>query len=310
MKNIVDYNKRNVNVKNFRSGILALMIIVLSVFLMSCQASKPDEKSIVVGSKEFTENLIVSELYALGLENAGFKVERKFNISGSIVHSSIVNKEIDLYPEYTGTGLLSVLKLPLLTDSKEVYEKVSAEYKKQFEITWLDYSKANDSNGLVMSKKSSDKYGITKISQLQEHADKLRLASQSDFVEREDGLKKVEAVYGKMDFASIKIYNNSLKYNILDNDEADVVIAYTTEGKLVEKDKYVILEDDKKVWPPYNLAPVVRDEVLEKYPEIKEVLNKITATLDNDTVIYLNAQVDIDKREFEDVAKEHYESIK
>lgn len=291
---------------------LLLILVVLSLVLVACGGKGNDstDKKIVIGSKDFTENLVVSELYALALEDAGFKVERKFNIAGSIVHSSIINKEIDMYPEYTGTGLLSVLKMPLLTDSQEVYDTVSKEYEDKFKITWLDYSKANDSNGLVITKKASDKYGIKTISQLQEKASKLRLASQSDFVEREDGLKKVESVYGKMDFKNITIFSNSLKYNILDNDEADVTVAYTTEGMLVETDKYVVLEDDKNIWPPYNLAPIVRDEILTKYPEIKSILNKITALLDNETVIKLNGEVDIEKREFEDVAKEFYKTIK
>ena len=96
----------------------------------------------------------------------------------------------------------------------------------------------------------------------------------------------------------------------MENDEADAAPAYTTEGRLVETDKFVLLEDDKQVWPPYNIAPVVRDEVLEAYPQIAEILNPISAALDTETVTALNAQVDINQEEYEDVALDFYESIK
>ncbi|WKL05234.1 glycine betaine ABC transporter substrate-binding protein [Paenibacillus amylolyticus] len=112
-----------------------------------------------MGTKDFTENLIVGELYALALEDAGYQVERVPNIAGSVIHSSIVNHDIDMYPEYTGTGLLAILKLDLLTDPDEVYATVKEEYKKQFNLTWLDYSKANDGAGPRHSCRSLGKIG-------------------------------------------------------------------------------------------------------------------------------------------------------
>ena len=120
----------------------------------------------------------------------------------------------------------------------------------------------------------------------------------------------LEKVYGPFEWKSSKVYDNGLKYEVVENGEADVSPAYTTEGRLVETDKFVLLEDDKQVWPPYNLAPVVRDEVLEAHPDIADVLNSISAKLDTETVTQLNARVDIDKEEYEDVAREFYESIK
>ena len=101
-----------------------------------------------------------------------------------------------------------------------------------------------------------------------------------------------------------------MKYEVLLNGEADVAPAYTTEGQLAEKDKFILLEDDKQVWPPYNLAPVIRDDTLAKNPEIADILNKISASLDTDTVTALNAEVDVNKREYEEVAREYYDTIK
>ena len=269
-----------------------------------------DKGTIVIGSKDFTENEIVAELYALALEDAGFTVERKMNIASSVIHTSIVNDEIDLYPEYTGTGLISILKMDALTDQQEVYDTVKKAYDEQFGITWLDYAEANDGQGLFVSKKVSDEYGILTISDLQANADKIRFAAQGEFDEREDGIPGLEKVYGPFNWKSSKVYDNGLKYQVVENDEADASSAYTTEGRLVETDKFVLLEDDKHVWPPYNIAPIVKNDVLEKYPEIAEILNKLAPALDTETITALNAKVDIDKEEYEDVAAEFYESLK
>ena len=263
-----------------------------------------------VGSKDFTENEIVAELYALALEDAGYEVDRIFDVASSVIHTSIVNDEIDLYPEYTGTGLISILQLDPLTDPQEVYDTVKAAYEEKFGLIWLDYAQANDGQGLFISRKASDEYGITTISDLQANASNLRFASQGEFDEREDGLPGLIKVYGPFDWKSSKVYDNGLKYTVVENDEADVSPAYTTEGRLSETDKFVLLEDDKQVWPPYNLAPVVRSEVLEANPDIAEILNKVVVTLDTATITALNAKVDVDKEEFEDVAAEYFEGLK
>ncbi|HVI40322.1 MAG TPA: glycine betaine ABC transporter substrate-binding protein, partial [Anaerovoracaceae bacterium] len=226
-----------------------------------------------------------------------------------VVHTSIVNGDVDLYPEYTGTGLLSVLKLPLETDPQKVYDTVKEAYAKDFNLVWLDYAQANDGQGLVITTKASEEYGIKTISDLQKYADKLRFASQGEFDAREDGIPALEAKYGKFNWASSKVYDNALKYEVLANGEADVAPAYTTEGRLVDK-TFTLLEDDKYVWPPYNIAPVVRKEVLDANPEIADILNVINAKIDTKTITELNAQVDVDKKEYEEVAKEFYDTIK
>lgn len=289
---------------------LAIFIAAsLMVGIAGCGNSKSEEKSIKVGSKDLTENLIVAEVYALALEDAGFSVERVMDIAGSVVHTSIMNGEIDLYPEYTGTGLISILKMDPMTDAQQVYDTVKEEYEKQYKLIWLDYSQANDGQGLVIRTDIAEKYGIKTISDLQKNASELRFASQGEFDQREDGMLGLEKLYGPFDWKSSKVYDGGLKYSVLENDEADAAPAYTTEGQLV-KDEFTLLEDDKKLWPPYNLAPVVRETVLNTYPEIADILNKISATLDTKTVTKLNAEVDVEKREYEEVAKEYYDSIK
>lgn len=288
--------------------IKTLLITSISIALTACSKSS-NAKTISLGSKDFTENEIVSEIYALALENEGYKVDRKYDIASSVIHQSIINKDIDIYPEYTGTGLISILKLKPLTNSDEVYQKVKDEYRKQFKITWLNYAKANDGQGIFVSKQVADKYGIRTISDLQKNASNIRFASQGEFDEREDGLPGLEKVYGKFNWKSSKVYDNGLKYSVVENDKADASPAYTTEGQLSQTDKFVLLEDDKQAWPPYNLAPIIRDDVLKANPQIKDVLNKVSAKLDTATLTKLNAKVDVDKKEYEEVAKEFYQSL-
>ncbi|ROR31667.1 osmoprotectant transport system substrate-binding protein [Mobilisporobacter senegalensis] len=297
---------------NLKKVLGTLLITALAAGVAACGNSKSsngDKSTIKVGSKDFTENLVVGEIYALALEEAGYNVERIPNIASSVIHTSLINEEIDLYPEYTGTGLLSILQLDLITDPQEVYNTVKTEYEKQFNLVWLDYSAANDGQGLVIRTDVANKLGIKTISDLQANAGKIRFASQGEFDEREDGIPGLEKVYGPFDFKSSKVYANGLKYEVLSNDEADVAPAYTTEGQLV-KEEFTLLEDDKQVWPPYNLAPVVQKSVLDENPDIGEILNKISASLDTAKVTELNAAVDVDKREYEEVAKEFYDTIK
>lgn len=293
--------------KKLTTLLLAAALTAGSLTGITAQAAGGDV-TIRIGSKDFTENEIVAEIYALALEDAGYKVKRIFDIGSSVVHTSIVNDEIDLYPEYTGTGLISVLGLDPLTDAQEVYDTVKEAYAEQFDITWLDYSPANDGQGLVIRTDVSEELGIATISELQEHASEIRFASQGEFDEREDGIPALEATYGPFDWKSSKVYDNSLKYQVLASDEADVSPAYTTEGRLAEE-QFTLLEDDKQVWPPYNLAPVIRNNVLEENPDIADILNEISAQINTENITELNAKVDIEGEEYEDVAAEFFESI-
>lgn len=295
--------------KNFVGKTLALLGILVIVAAFAGFVSTVEAGSVVrIGSKDFTENYILAEIYALALEKAGFEVQREFGLASSLVHTTLVNDEIDLYPEYTGTGLLSVLQLPLETDPQKVYDTVKAEYENQFDLVWLDYAKANDGQGLVITTKAAAEYGIRTISDLQKNADKLRFASQGEFDLREDGIPGLEKVYGKFNWLSSKVYDNSLKYEVLKNDQADVAPAYTTEGQLTDP-QFTLLEDDLYVWPPYNIAPVIRKSVLDANPEIAEILNAVNTKIDTPTITGLNAKVDIDKEEYEDVAADFFASI-
>ncbi len=294
--------------KNKMIGFFVTFFLLATLFTYT-EGFGAQSSPIRVGSKNFTESLVLGEIYALALEDNGYKVERKLNIASSVVHTAIINKEIDLYPEYTGTGLLAILKHDLVTDPQKVYTIVKSEYLKKFNIVWLNYAAANDSQGLVINRSIAEKLGIKTLSDLQKNAGQIRFASQGEFDIREDGLPALEKAYGKFVFKSKAVFDNSLKYDVLTNDKADLAVAYTTEGNLVDK-KFLVLVDDKHVWPPYNIAPILRKEILDKNPKLAIIINKVTATIDNEKIIKLNAEIDVKKREYTDVAKEYYGSIK
>lgn len=300
--------------KKLRIVSAAIIILALTMALIACGSQGGDDDqaasaTIRIGSKDFTESMVVSEIYAIALEDAGYQVERKFAIAGSLIHTAMINNEIDLYPEYTGTGLLSILQMDMITEPQEVYETVKAAYDEQFQITWLDFSSANDGQGLVIRTDVAEKYDISTISDLQKHASELRFCSQGEFDERADGIPALTATYGPFNWKSSKVYDNGIKYDVLRNNEADVAPAYTTEGELINVDDFTLLEDDKYVWPPYNLIPIVHNEILDEYPDIADILNNVSSHLDTATLTRLNAQVDVDKREVDEVAADFYNTF-
>ena len=287
-----------------------LLSIVMLLTLCACGTKAQETKAAIrVGSKDFTESLIVAEIYALALEDAGYTVERKLNIAGSVVHTAITSGESDLYPEYTGTGLLAILQLPMSSDPVEVYETVKAAYAEQFHITWLDSTQVNDRNGLAVRTEIAQQYGIYTMSDLQREAAHIRVCSQGEFEYREDGIPGLARLYGDFAFASVKVYDSGIKYQILEQNEADACPGYSTDAQLVNTDKFTYLTDDKGFWPPYYLAPIVRNELLESNSEIAGILNAVSAKLDTETMVSLNAKVDIDHMEYDEVARDFFETV-
>lgn len=291
-----------------------------------------DGDPVIVGSKDFTEQFILGNMYLQLLEDAGIATEESLNLGGTqIAHQALVNGDISLYPEYTGTGLSEVLQIPLdevaagdatpmaspeagATPvaggdmSQAVYDRVKNEYESQFGVTWLARSPANNTQALAVTRSFSDETGITTISQLAENAGEYTISAPADFPEREDGLLGLVRVYGES-FNEMEVLpvTPGLKYQALLDDEAQVVLAFGTDGQISGYD-LVILEDDMGLWPPYNVAPVISMDVLSTYTEIEELFNAVTETLTDDVLSSLNWMVDGDeKMEPEDVARQYLE---
>jgi osmoprotectant transport system substrate-binding protein len=269
----------------------------------TAEATRP-AGTIIVGSKNFTEEFILAEMYALVLENAGFKVERKFDLGGTpVAQAAITSGQIDLYPEYTGTALLTVLKLPTEHNAEKVYQTVSKQYKQKFHLIWLDESPMNDSQALAMTQQASQKYGITDISQMATQASELVMIGPPEFESRQDGLPGLKRVYGDFTLKKYISVSPGLRYQGLLSGDADVVVAFTTDWQIAA-DNLVVLKDNKGLFPPYHIAPVVREDVLNANPDIATVLNDLAPKITTEVMQKLNGQVGEKQLSPADVAKE------
>lgn len=282
--------------------VIMLVVVSLTALLVSCGGGSSE--TITVASKDFTEQFILGEMYAFLLEDAGYTVERKMNLGGTpVAHQSLLDGEIDLYPEYTGTGLLTVLKKDVMSDPQAVFDVVKADYADQFSLTWLDAAPMNNTQALAMTKERASELGITTFSDMVANADQLVLIGPPEFAEREDGLPGLRRVYGEFEFADFLTVDPGLRYQALLNGDADVVVAFGTDGELAAYD-LLSLTDDKGLYPPYQVAPVIRQAVLDENPDVADVLNKVAPLLTNETMQALNNEVSGNGREPADVAKE------
>jgi osmoprotectant transport system substrate-binding protein len=277
--------------------------------------------AIRVGSKDFPESIIIGEMLALLLENAGLKVDRKLNLGGTeVAHTALVNNQIDLYPEYTGSGLLVILKktvadalaaeggsatpqaaavaspVPGVDPVKAVYDYVKSLYESQFGLTWLTQTGVNDTQALAVTKDFATKNNLTTISQLAalSQSQDLTISAPSDFEEREDGLIGLQKTYGLK--ASVNGVAPGLKYQSFLDGDAQIVLAFSTDSEIAVNN-LVVLQDDKALWPPYYVAPVVRQETLTANPGIADALNALAPVLTTDKMIQLNGQVVGDQKQ-------------
>jgi len=256
---------------------------------------------IKVGSKNFTEQFVVAEIYAQALEAAGLKVERKLNLGGTLIaHKALEEKQIDLYPEYTGTMLLVVIKAEPMTDQKAVYDKVKSEYAgKGFVV--LNEAPLNNTYNMVVRPETAAQYKLETLSDLARVSKELKLGAGPEFRDRKDGLPGLKAKYG-IEFKEDLQMAIGLRYQALANKQIDIVNGYATDG-MISALKLKRLKDDKNLWPPYYLVPVVRKDALDANPKIAEVLNRVSAMLDETSMAEMNYKVDNDKEEPKNVAR-------
>lgn len=288
-----------------RAVFCTTMIVAMVVGCGSKDEGSDEKGKIVVGGKSFTEAYLLSEIYADALEDNGYEVERVFDMNTDTISPAIQNGEIDMYPEYTGTALTDVLGMDMETDADKVYELVSEGYEDKWNITWLEMTTMEDKVAIVMLKDKADELGVKNLTDLQKVADKLTLGDGVNFAEREDDLLRLNKLYGDFDFKVVNI-DYSLAYSCLDDGTVDVIPGLTTDVQLLD-DKYVKIEEDIPVWPPQYVAPIVRDEVLEKYPEMRDVLDNVSKYISTESMIKMLDEVINGGSEYEDVAADFYE---
>jgi len=243
---------------------------------------------LTVGGKLDTEAQLLTKLYVLVLRGAGFDVTEKSKLgTNDIVHNAIISGQIDLYPEFTATGLAR-LKLRTTHNDQRDYDLVRAGYEKQFHITWLAMSPLNDTYGICTTQPGANKLGM-KISGLSEAAPRLTVASPPDGTSDPNVLPGMKSAYG-FTFGKVTVLDEALTFPAVQQGKADVNVCYTTSA-LIAKNRFVLLDDDHHLFPIYHPAPIVRDATLAKWSDIAPALNRLAPKLTSEVSRQLQLQV-------------------
>lgn len=279
------------------------IVLATAGLLWGCQ-SKAD-KTIVIGSKNFTEQLILAELIAQHIESTtDLTVDRKLNLGGTFVcHEGIKSGELDLYPEYTGTAYSAILKLPAQSDAQAIFSEVKAEYDQQFDLSWSEPLGFNNTFAMVVRGADAEKYQLKTLSDLASVSPEWTAGFGYEFVERDDGFPGLAETYG-LEFAEApKTMDLGLIYRALADKQVDVVAGNSTDGVLSRLD-FVILEDDKQYFPPYEAAIVMRNETLEVYPELEKAVSQLAGAISEAEMQEMNDRVDSGGEDIKVVVKE------
>ena len=282
--------------------------VMLTVTLGACGGGGGGGTKINVGAKDFTEQYILGNMYEIILDDAGFDASYRSVGGTNENHDAIVAGEIDVYPEYTGTSLLTILgeKFDSSMSAEQVYNTVKESYAEQFNLAVLEPTSFNNTYVLTMTQEQADSSEIKTVSDLSQKANELKFGTTQEFTERDDGLPGLKQTYGGFNFKEVLALAPGLLYSGLEEGEINVTTGFGTDGQ-IEAYNLVVLEDDKSFWPPYPAAPIVRQEILEANPEVAEVLNSLSAKLDGETMRNLNWEVTGNGREPDEVAREYLE---
>ena len=265
--------------------------------------SRSRAETIRIGAKNFTEQLILGEIMAQLIEaKSDLNVARRFNLGGTMIcHGALVNGEIDLYAEYTGTALTAILKQPATSEPKRAFRSVEKAYFERFSLIWLKPFGFNNTYAITVRTAEAERKGWNKISDIQEVASILTAGFTAEFAERPDGYPGLRQVYD-LAFRKVIDLDPSLMYHAVAKGEVDVICAFATDGRIASYNLKP-LKDDRKFFPPYEAAPVVRSEFLEAHPELEHILTLLGGVIGDATMQGLNLEVDGEKRTPAEVAE-------
>ena len=284
-----------------QGGIFDVLVILLGILLLTNCEHQP---RIVVGCKNFTEQIILGELIAQQIENrTHLPVERRFYLGGTyIAHQGILAGRIDIYPEYTGTSLTAVLRQSPLSDRKVVYDRVKSEYEQRFHLTLGPPLGFNDTFAIEIRGEDARRLHLRTLSQAAPYTPQWRAGFGYEFMERPDGYKGLVATYGLRFAAPPRIMDLGLLTRALKDRQVDLIAGNMTDGLIPALDLFV-LEDDKHYFPPYEAVPVIREEALAKHPDLRSALDSLGGKMSDAEMRELNYEVDGKKRDVKDVVK-------
>ena len=280
--------------------ISALFLLMVALVLPASCQKKAD---IVIASKPMTEQYILAEMLTqLIQKHTDLRVEHKQGIGGGTtnIHPAMINGTVDLYPEYTGTAWLQVLKNQAINDPAELYDAVKTAYSEDYQIHWSGLYGFNNGFGIAMRRNQAQTLGIATYSDLFEKGLSLRFAANYDFFERADGYTGLTTTYGAT-FSTTSEMQIGLVYTALEASQVDVAIIFTTDGRLEQFD-LLVLEDDLQYFTSYYAATLIRQSTLEKYPALEAILEMLTGKISDQEMTHLNYLVEIDMQDPKEVA--------
>jgi osmoprotectant transport system substrate-binding protein len=282
------------------SILLVIMLSVTALLLPSCSPSHSNR--IVIGSKNFTESFILGELMAQPIEaHTGLKVDRRFYLAGTyICHQALLAGRMDIYPEYTGTALTTILKQKSEGDEADVYQRVKNEYERRFGLTLGPAFGFNDTFAMEIRGEDARRLNIKTLSQAVAFTPHWRAGFGYEFMERPDGYRGLVAAYGLHFAENPRVMDLGLLARVLRDRQIDLAAGNATDGLIPALDLFV-LEDDKHYFPPYEAVPVIREQVLRDHPEVAESLKGLAGKISDAEMRQLNYAVDGQHRDVKEV---------
>jgi osmoprotectant transport system permease protein len=278
---------------------------LLSLLVFAC--SRP--AAIVVGSKNFTESVLLGEIVAQQLERYDLPVARKLFLGGTMVcHEAIKAGQIDLYVEYTGTAYSAILTLPSTSDAALVRQTVDSAYARRWHLVWTEPLGFNNTFAMLIRRRDAQRLGIRTLSQAVPYARSWRPAFGYEFVEREDGYPGLLRTYSLSFAGRPAVMDLGLTYRALAEERADIIAGNSTDGQIAGLDLFQ-LEDDRGYFPPYEAAPVARTDVFTRFPSARAALARLGGSITDERMRQLNYQVDVARRPAVEVAREFLAGI-
>lgn len=286
--------------KYMKNGLLALFIGL--VFLSGCEAKKD---TIHIATKPMSEQFILGEMLALLIEeNSDLHVKITKGVGGgtSNIHPAMIKGDFDLYPEYTGTGWLVILKKDTLLPPDQLFSELQKEYSREYGLKWVAPYGFNNAYSLAVSNEMAKKYNLQTFSDLALYPDLFTFGAEYDFYEINDGYADLCAYYN-LKFKKNLDMDIGLKYEAMRSGKIDVINIFTTDGQLSHAN-LTILKDDKHFFPSYSCATIVREETLKEHPELERILEKMNGILTDQEMADMNYKVDVEHRTEREVAVE------
>ena len=282
---------------------LAGLSSTAALLLVGC---KPARHRVAIGTKNFTEQLVLGELLAQAIEHtSGLPVERRFYLAGSyICHQALLAGRIDMYVEYTGTALTAILKQPPQSDRAKVFELVRDQYRQKFGLEVLPSLGFDNSFAMVMRGEEARQHNLRTLSDLGAQAPTMRMGVGYEFLERPDGYPGLIKTYGLKFSEAPRVMDLGLLYRALQSKQVDIVAGSNTDG-LIAALGLVVLQDDRRYFPPYEAVPIVRPQALQEYPPMHAALEKLTGIMSADDMRHLNYAVDGEKKDASQVVQDY-----